>query len=170
MSGVEILCKILRGATLILVGAVMIMMPTSCDSGKAKTEGEKSSLIYSDLNYSVVQGEAMHKPGSSSDKEYVFVPLTLKNSSDNNIIFSSEVCIKAYAIPSGEDCSHSDKSAIASAKENVKDFVMFDGIIHCHEDTLGWLIFEVPLNTEAVYVDFYTGYNQKEFISFTCQL
>lgn len=165
------ICKILRGMALVMAGVVILQFSTGCENkGKTDVPKENEKMIYSDLNYSLIQGEAVHKPGGSSDTEYVFIPITLKNSSDNNIIFSSEVCIKAYAVPSGKECSHGDRSAIMSAKKNVDDFVLFDGIIHCHEDTFGWLAFEVPLKTESVHVDFYTGYNENEFISFTCRL
>lgn len=171
MLEINKVCKILRGAALVLAGIIVLQMPVGCESqSKTNVPKENEKIIYSDLNYSMIQGEAVHKPGSSDDTEYVFIPITLKNNSDNNIIFSSEVCIKAYAVPSGTVCSHGNKSAIAVAKENIDDFTLFDGIIHCHEDTLGWLVFEVPLQTESVHVDFYTGYNEDEFISFTCRL
>lgn len=164
-------CKILRGTALVLAGMVILQVSVGCDNqGKSEVTKEDEKIIYSDLNYSMIQGEAIHKPGSSDDKEYVFIPLTLRNSSDNNIIFSSEVCIKAYAIPSGEECSNGDRSAIVTAKENIDDFSLFDGIIYCHQDTFGWLVFEVPLKTESIHIDFYTGYNENEFISFTCRL
>jgi hypothetical protein len=171
MTRINRACKILRGAALVLAGIIIFQMSVGCENqGKADVPKENEKIIYSDLNYSMVQGEAVHKPGSSDDTEYVFIPLTLKNSSDYNIIFSSEVCIKARALPSGTECSHTDKSAVAAAKDSIDDFKLFDGIIRCHEDTVGWLVFEVPLKTESVYIDFYTGYNANEYISFTCKL
>lgn len=163
--------KFLRGAAAVIAGIIMIAAPSGCNQGGSADvpeQGEK--VIYSDLNYTLIQGEAVHKSGASDDTEYVFIPITIKNDSDNNIIFSSEVCIKAYAMPSGEECSHGDKTAIARAKNSVKDFALFDGIIYGHEDTEGWLVFEVPLKTESIQIDFYTGYSSDEFISFTCIL
>lgn len=161
----------MRGATAVIAGIIMLTAPSGCNRGGSvdvPEQGEK--VIYNDLNYTLIQGKPVHTPGASDDTEYVFIPITIKNDSDNNIIFSSEVCIKAYAMPSGDECTHGDKTAIAEAKSSVKDFALFDGIIYGHEDTEGWLVFEVPLKTESVQIDFYTGYSSDEFISFTCTL
>lgn len=163
--------KFLRGAAAVIAGIILLTAPSGCSrGGSADVPGQGEKVIYNDLNYTLIQGETVHKPGASDDTEYVFIPITIKNDSDNNIIFSSEVCIKAYALPSGDECPHGDKTAIAEAKSSVRDFALFDGIIHGHEDTEGWLVFEVPLKTESIQIDFYTGYGSDEFISFTCDL
>lgn len=163
--------KFLRGIAMVIFGIIMLLSPVSCRTGgKVKAPEKESQTVYSDLNYTVIQGGAVRKPGETNDREYVFIPLTFQNNSDTNIIFSSEVCIKASAEPSGEECKHAGKSAIAAAKESIADFVLFDGIIHGKESADGWLVFEVPIKTEAVKIDFYTGYASDEYISFTCSL
>ena len=163
--------KFLRGIAMVIAGIILLLSPTSCSKGgKTEMPEEIDRTVYSDLNYTVIQGDAVRKPGAADDTEYVFIPLAFENKSDNNIIFSSEVCIKASAEPSGDECTHAGKSAIAAAKESIADFVLFDGMIHSRESTNGWLVFEVPIKTESIKIDFYTGYASEEFISFTCSL
>lgn len=163
--------KFLRGIAMVIAGIIMLLSPVSCrKEGNVKVPENISQTVYSDLNYTVIQGNAVRKPGETNDKEYVFIPLTFQNNSDVNIIFSSEVCIRAFAEPSGDECKHAGTSAVAAAKESIADFVLFDGIIHGKESADGWLVFEVPIKTESVKVDFYTGYASDEYISFTCSL
>lgn len=163
--------KLLRGIVLVIAGIILLLSPMSCTKGgKAEMPEDIDRTIYSDLNYTVIQGDAVRKPGAADDTEYVFIPLTFENNSDSNIIFSSEVCIKATAAPSGDECPHAGKSAISAAKESIDNFVLFDGIIHGNESAVGWLVFEVPIKTESIKIDFYTGYASEEFISFTCSL
>lgn len=167
------LYRILRGAALVLAGAAVIQMSAAGCAGKQSNpqipeEGEK--IVYSDLNYVMVQGMAIHKPSKNQGMEYVFIPLMLKNSSNSNIIFSSYVCINAYAVPSGEKCSAADKDVVAFGKENISSFVLFDGIIYGHKDTQGWLAFELPQGSQSVHVDFQTGSREGEKLSFDCKL
>lgn len=165
---------ILRGTALVLAGAAMIQLSAGC-SGRQYTENKNipeqgDKIIYSDLNYVAVQGTAIHKSSKNQGMEYVFIPLTLKNSSDNNIIFSSYVCIHAYAVPSGKPCSACDKEVVSYAKEHIEKFKLFDGIIYGHKDTEGWLAFELPEGSQSVHVDFSTGSRGSETLSFDCQL
>lgn len=163
--------KFLRGIGLVVAGIILFLSSAGCSVGDKNEVQEKiDRRIYSDLNYTVVQGDAVRRPGAADDTEYVFIPLTFENNSDSNIIFSSEVCIKATAQPSGDECVHGGRSAIAAAKESIADFVLFDGMIHGNESTDGWLVFEVPIKTQALKIDFCTGYARDEFISFTCSL
>ncbi len=164
--------KLLRGFGFVIAGLIMIILLSGCSSygDNSPLEHSGEQTIYSDLNYTVIQNEVVKEPGGADNTEYVFIPLTIQNNSDSNIIFSSAVCIKGYAVPSGEECVHAERSAIAAAKQNVKDFVLLDGIIHSNEMTFGWLVFEVPIKTEAVKIDFYTSYSGDEYISFTCDL
>ncbi len=165
--------RILRGAALVLVGAAMIQMSAagcSHKQNKARVPEEGEKIVYSDLNYVMVQGTAIHKPSKNQGMEYVFIPLTFKNGSDNNIIFSSYVCINAYAVPSGEKCSAADKDVISFGRDNIGNFGLFDGIIYGHKDTQGWIAFELPQGSQSVHIDFQTGNREGEMLSFDCKL
>lgn len=166
------ICRILRGAALVLAGAAIIQMSSSCGVNKSKPqipeEGEK--IVYSDLDYVMVQGTAIHKPSKNQGMEYVFIPLTFKNSSDNNVVFSSHVCINAYAVPSGKKCSAADRGAVSFGRDNISDFRLFDGIIYGHKDTDGWLAFEVPKGSESVHIGFQIGSQEEEILTFDCKL
>lgn len=162
--------KMLRGMMILVLGLTMIASQIGCsmqkNSRKIPDEGEK--IIYNADSYKIIQGKAVHKAGGSDSREYIFIPLTFSNMGDNNIIFSSTVCIKAYALPSGEVCNPADRGAIASAKQSIKDFAMFDGIIHGNEDTKAWLIFDAPIGTEQMCINFFTGCGDNDFITFNC--
>lgn len=167
--------SILRGAALALAGAAIIQLSAAGCSGGASAEKknlpeEGNKTVYSDLNYAVVQGAAVHKASKNQGREYVFIPLTLRNSSDNNIIFSSYVCISAYAVPSGEPCSAAEKDVVSYGKQNIAKFRLFDGMIYGHKDTEGWLAFELPEGSQSVHVDFSTGSKGSEILSFDCKL
>lgn len=163
--------KILRGAALALAGAVMIWLSTGCADGKKAPEASDNwpKVIYSDGCYQVVQDTPVHKPSQHEGLEYVFIPLTLTNDSDHDIIFSSYVCVKSYAMPSGCVCLPADKDAVALGKTQVEHFRLFDGLIPVHSETSGWLAFELPKESDAVHVDFRTG-GEGEFLSFDCNL
>ena len=117
----------------------------------------------------MVQGQAIHKPSGSDDREYVFIPLTLRNRG-NTIVFSSYACVEAYAVPGGIDCKEGQKEALRFGKETIKDFTVFDGMLYAGQDFDGWLAFEVPVGTRSVHVDFHTGCPDEECLSFDCQL
>lgn len=166
--------SILRGAALILAGAAIIQMSAGC-SGKQYREGKKipeegDKIVYSDLRYVVVQGAAVHKSSKNQGLEYVFIPLTFQNGSDNNIIFSSYVCINAYAVPSGASCGAAEKDVVSYGRDNIENFRLFDGMIYGHKDTEGWLAFELPEGSQSVHVDFSTGSRDGEILSFDCKL
>ena len=145
-----------------------------CSGGSAVEKknlpDEGNQIVYSDLNYVMVQGGAVHKPSKHQGREYVFIPLTLQNGSDNNIIFSSYVCVNAYAVPSGETCSAAEKDVVSYGKQNIAKFRLFDGMIYGHKDTEGWLAFELPEGSQSVHVDFSTGSKGSEILSFDCKL
>ena len=166
---------ILRGAALALAGAVKIQLSAAGCSGtqyrdNTSISDEGNKIVYSDLNYVVVQSAAVHKPCPQQGREYVFIPLTLQNGSDNNIIFSSYVCINAYAVPSGEPCSAAEKDVVSYGKQNIANFRLFDGMIYSHQDTEGWLAFDLPEGSQSVHVDFITGSKGSEILSFDCKL
>lgn len=98
--------NICRGLALIILGLLVLHIPAGCSSIRKNQnipdEGEK--IVYSDTRYRMVQGQAIHKPSPVKGREYVFIPLTLHNGSGMGIIFSTRVCIEAYALPSGENC------------------------------------------------------------------
>ena len=163
--------KICRGLALIILGVLVIRMPTGCGALRKNTpipdEGEK--VVYSDTGYKMVQGEAIHKASPEKGREYVFIPLTMHNGSGMGIIFSSRICIAAYALPSGESCPYS-ADAVMYGKEHIDDFRLFDGVIYSGYETLGWLAFDLPQGTKSVHIDFSTGINEGECLSFDCKI
>lgn len=163
--------NICRGLALIILGLLVLHIPAGCSSIRKNQnipdEGEK--IVYSDTRYRMVQGQAIHKPSPVKGREYVFIPLTLHNGSGMGIIFSTRVCIEAYALPSGENCPHSS-DAVTYGREHVKDFKLFDGVIYSGRETFGWLAFDLPEGTGSVHIDFSTGINEGECLSFDCKI
>lgn len=163
--------KIWRGAAAALAGVVMIWFSTGCMGSEKQPKAfeEGPWTLYSDGIYEVIQDTAIHKPSSHEGLEYVLIPVTFKNGSDSDIIFSSYVCIKSYAMPSGCVCLPADKDAVSLGKTQVTDFRLFDGVIPGRSQTAGWFAFELPEGSEAVHVDFRTG-GEEDFLSFDCKL
>ncbi len=169
-SGIDVLCSILRGLSLILAGVMVLNLPTGCQSHKKAAlpdEGEK--IVYSDTQYRMIQGAAVHRNSPAEGLEYVFIPLKLRNGSGAGIIFSTRACITAYALPSGKSCPHSHE-AVMYGKEHIDGFRLFDGIIYPGRETEGWLAFELPKESNSVHIDFSTGIREGECLSFDCQL
>ncbi len=161
---------IFRGIALIILGILVLHLPTGCGSRKSKTvpdEGEK--IVYSDTQYKMVQGAAIRKPAPDKGREYAFLPLTFRNVSSKGIIFSTRICVTAYALPSGEQLLHSH-DAVMYGKEHIKGFTLFDGILFSGSETAGWLAFDLPEGTQSVHVDFSTGVNEGEELSFDCKI
>lgn len=160
-----------RGLALVILGVLVLHIPSGCGSDRKNSavpdEGEK--IVYSDTQYRMVQGPAIRKPSQVKGREYVFIPLTLKNGGSVSIIFSTRVCVTAYALPSGESCPHSH-SAVMYGKEHIKAFRLFDGIIYAGRETSGWLAFDLPEGSRTVHVDFATGINEGESLSFDCKI
>ena len=99
--------RVLRGLMLVMAGVMLLYMAGcgrlgggSAKNGKTSPE-EGQRTVYSGLHYAMVQGQAIHKPSGSDDREYVFIPLTLRNRG-NTIVFSSYACVEAYAVPGGQ--------------------------------------------------------------------
>ncbi len=164
--------NIIRGIALIILGILVLNIPTGCQNNSRKNthipdEGER--IVYSDTQYQMTQGVAIHKSSPVSGREYVFIPLTLKNGSGTSIIFSTRVCVTAYALPSGENCPHSHE-AVMFGKEHISGFRLFDGIIYSGRETSGWLAFDLPEDTRSVHVDFSTGINDEQCLSFDCEI
>ena len=167
--------KVLRGLVMVMAGVMLLYMAGcgslgggSAKNGKTRSD-EGQRTVYSGLHYAMVQGQAIHKPSGSDDREYVFIPLTLRNRG-NTIVFSSYACVEAYAVPGGIDCKEGQKEALRFGKETIKDFTVFDGMLYAGQDFDGWLAFEVPVGTRSVHVDFHTGCPDEECLSFDCQL
>ena len=163
--------RIGRGLCLIVLGALMLRYPVGCSAGhqnkKYPDEGEK--IVYSDTQYRMVQGAAIHKPSPAKGREYVFIPLRLKISGGTSVIFSTRTCITAYALPSCEACFHSS-DAVTYGKDNIEAFRLFDGILFSGRETSGWLAFDLPEGSESVHVDFSTGMNEDDMLSFDCKI
>ena len=165
----------LRGLVLVLAGAMLLYMAGcgrlgggSAKNGKTSPE-EGQRTVYSGLQYAMGQGQAIHTPSGSDDREHVLMPPTPRNRG-NTIVFSSYACVEAYAVPGGIDCKEGQKEAIRFGKETIKDFTVFDGMLYAGQDFDGWLAFEVPVGTRSVHVDFHTGCPDEECLSFDCQL
>ena len=161
---------IFRGLALVIMGALILYYPVGCKSKRnADIPDEKEKIVYSDTACRMVQGTPIHKPSPINGREYVFIPLRLKNSGGVSIIFSTRVCVTAYALPSGESCPHSHE-AVMYGKEHIKDFRLFDGIIYSGRETDGWLAFDLPEGCRAGHVDFFTGINEGDCMSFDCKI
>ena len=161
---------IFRGLALVILGILLLFYPVSCQSPESKALPEENErTVYSDARYSMVQGAAIHKPSPVKGREFVFIPLRLTISDDTDLIFSTRVCVTAYALPSCEACPHSDE-AVTQGMEHVKDFRLFDGILYAGRETDGWLAFDLPEGTRSVHVDFSTGINEGEYLSFDCKI
>ncbi|MBQ9902125.1 MAG: hypothetical protein IJM51_07045 [Clostridia bacterium] len=168
--GSDRLGAIFRGLALVILGALLLCYPVSCQSPKNKnTPEEKERTVYSDTRYRMVQGAAIHRPSPVKGREYVFIPLRLKISDSTSIIFSTRVCVTAYALPSCEACPHSHE-AVTDGREHIRDFRLFDGIIYAGRETDGWLAFDLPEGTQSVHVDFSTGIQEGECMSFDCKI
>lgn len=164
--------NLFRGLALIILGILFLNIPTGCNSSSHRNknipdEGEK--IVYSDTQYRMVQGATIHKPSPVKGREYVFIPLTLNNGSGVGIIFSTRVCVTAYALPSAENCPHSH-DAVMYGKEHVQGFKLFDGIIYSGRETQGWLAFDLPEGTDSVHIDFSIGIKDGECLSFDCKI
>ncbi len=159
-----------RGLALVILGVLVLCYPVGC-KGRGNTElpQEKERIVYSDTQFRMVQRTAIRYPSPVKGREYVFIPLRLKNSGGVSIIFSTRVCITAYALPSCENCPHSHE-AVMYGKEHIKGFSLFDGIIYSGRETNGWLAFDLPEGSKSVHVDFSTGINEGEYMSFDCKL
>ena len=170
LSRIDRLCSILRGAALILAGIMILNFPTGCKAPKKAAipdEGEK--IVYSDTQYKMIQGAAIHKDSPTEGQEYIFIPLNLTNASGAGIIFSTRACITAYALPSGQSCPHSHE-AVMYGKEHIEDFRLFDGVIYSGRETSGWLAFDLPEGSKSLHIDFSTGINEGECMSFDCKI
>ena len=165
--------SIFRGLALMILGILIINTSAGCAADKRHRnpnitdEGEK--VVYSDTQYRMVQGKAVRRQSPVKGREYVFVPLTLKNDGGVSIIFSTRVCVTAYALPSCESCPHSHE-AVMYGKENIEGFRLFDGVIYSGRETAGWLAFDLPEGSQSVHVDFSTGINEGECMSFDCKI
>lgn len=169
-SRIDRLGVMCRGLALIILGALMLHYPVGCTNrGKTEIPKEKEKIVYSDTAYRMVQSPAIHKPSPVKGREYVFIPLHLKNSGSVSIIFSTRVCVKAYALPSCESCPHSHE-AVMYGKEHIKGFRLFDGVIYSGSETDGWLAFDLPEGSQSVHVDFSTGINEGDCMSFDCKI
>lgn len=164
--------RILRGTALALVGAAVIGLSGSCAQAQRPSPvpdaGEK--IVYSDTRYRIVQEKVRRKASSRGGYVYVFVPLTLRVGGDSSIIFSSYLHVKAYAMPSGEECPAANTQAIEAGKAGVADFRLFDGIVYAHTDTKGWMAFEVPEDSTSLHIDLTVGSGEGDILSFDCQL
>lgn len=161
---------VFRGLALIIIGALMLHYPVSCkQGGNTDIPEEKEKTVYSDNSYRMVQSAAIHKPSPVKGREYVFIPLRLNNAGNVSIIFSTRVCVTAYALPSGESCPHSH-DAVMYGKEHIDGFQLFDGIIYSGRETQGWLAFDLPEGTDSVHVDFSIGIKEGECLSFDCKI
>ncbi len=168
-SNIGIIC---RGIALIILGVLVLHIPSGCKGGGRENnnipdKGER--IVYSDTRYRMVQGEAIRQSSPVKGREYVFIPLTLSNTSGTGIIFSTRVCVTAYALPSCENCPHSS-DAFSYGKQHIEDFRFFDGIIVSGRETAGWLAFDLPEGSQSVHIDFSTGINEGECISFDCKI
>ena len=163
--------NICRGIALIILGILVLNIPTGCEGARndSRIPEESEKTVYSDTQYRMVQGKAVRKPSPVGEREYVYIPLTLHNASGAGIIFSTRVCVRAYALPSGESCAHSSDAA-AYGREHIEGFRLFDGLISDGRETSGWLAFDLPKDTESVHIDFATGINEGECISFDCKI
>ena len=162
--------NIFRGLALIILGVLILNSHAGCAAKKNRNiPDEKEKIVFSDTSYRMIQATAIHKPSPVKGREYVFIPLTLTNGSGAGIIFSTRVCITAYALPSGENISHSHE-AVMYGKEHIEGFRLFDGIIYSGRETAGWLAFELPEDTHSVHIDFSTGIREGECISFDCKI
>lgn len=164
--------SIFRGLALIILGILVLNLPAGCKNSRRRNadipdEGEK--IVYSDTTYRVIQSAAIHKPSPQKGREYVFIPLRLNNTGGVTIIFSTRVCVTAYALPSGESCPHSH-DAVMYGKEHIDGFRLFDGMIYAGRETEGWLAFDLPEGSQSVHVDFSTGTREGECMSFDCKL
>ena len=159
-----------RGLALVILGTLILHFPVSCKNRKnPDIPDEKEKIIYSDTQYRITQEPAIRKASPVKGREYIFIPLRLKNSGGISIIFSTRVCVTAYALPSCENCPHSH-DAVMYGKEHIKDFRLFDGIIYSRRETRGWLAFDLPEGSKSVHIDFSTGLNEDECLSFECKI
>ena len=166
--------KFLRGMATFAAGIVLLYFSTGCGafSGHGASSESPPSwprTVYSDGIYDIVQDAPVHSPSPHEGLEYVFIPLTFTNGSRSDILFSSYVCIKSCALPSGCACLPADKDAIAVGQSQIEGFRLFDGVIPSRGKTAGWFAFELPRNSEAVHVNFLTG-REDETLSFDCPL
>ncbi len=165
--------SIFRGLALIILGILLLHIPVGCKnrklsgSGNSPDEGER--IVYSDTRFRMTQSAAIRKPSPVKGREYVFVPLKLRNSGGVNIIFSTRACVTAYALPSCEACPHSHE-AVMYGKAHIDGFQLFDGIIDARRETQGWLAFDLPQGSQSVHIDFLTGLGEGECISFDCKI
>lgn len=162
---------VMRGLALVLAGVLLLHFSVGCrDRRHAEIPEEGERVVYDDGEYIMVQGKTVRRPSPNKGFQYVLIPLTLRNGGDTSIIFSTQVCVSAYAVPSGTDCMTAHREAAAFGRENVRDFRTFDGIIYGNRDTAAWLAFEVPEGSQSVHVDFYTGYRDGKCLSFDCRI
>ncbi|MBQ4397172.1 MAG: hypothetical protein II828_06580 [Clostridia bacterium] len=164
----------LRGAATFLAGILLMYAAAGCNafSGHGASSESPPSwprTVYSDGIYDIVQDAPVHSPSPHEGLEYVFIPLTFTNGSRSDILFSSYVCIKSCALPSGCACLPADKDAIAVGQSQIEGFRLFDGVIPGRSKTAGWFAFELPRNSETVHVNFLTG-REDETLSFDCPL
>lgn len=162
--------NIFRGLALIILGILILYTHSGCHAAKRKDipdVGER--IVFSDTRYRMVQGQAVHRNADVKGREFIFIPLTLRNGSGAGIIFSTRVCVTAYALPSGEKLIHSH-DAVMYGKDHIRGFRLFDGILYAGRDSEGWLAFDLPEGTESVHIDFSTGIREGETFSFDCKI
>lgn len=165
--------RVLKGMALALAGAVLMQYPAGCAKGGEQEapipeEGEK--ILYSDTRYEMARERPAVRASAGNGRDYVLMPLVFRNRADNSVIFSSYVCLDAYAMPSGVPCEATDSGALAFGRESAEDFRLFDGVIPAHADSDGWLAFTVPSDTQSLHIDFRADVGEDGVLSFEYKL
>ena len=170
---------LLRGAAMVLAGILLLhaagcggsgLLPHRHGAGRDDNGDTTPRVVCSGVHGTMKQARTQQHPSPREGWEYVFIPLTLELPAGNSVVFSSLACVNAYAVPGGQDCTPSQREARQYGREHIPGFTVFDGILYAGREQKGWLAFEVPCGTRSVHVDFRTGMQEGDCLSFDCPL